>query len=67
MATKEKLGEVEANHATIINILEQEKECHKDTIDKLALEESSLAATKNELVASRVSKHEIQSVIGKIP
>ena len=58
LATKDKLSEVESSHATIIGILEQEKNSHKDTIDKLANEEANHLGTKNELSANRVSQHE---------
>ena len=61
LATKDKLSEVESSHATIIGILEQEKNTHKDTIDKLANEEANHLGTKNELSAKRVSEHEHES------
>ena len=51
--TKSKLSDVETNYASISDAMEKEKNCHKETIDKLAIEESNHMITQTKLTESK--------------
>ena len=53
LTTKDKLVDVETNYASISDAMEKEKNCHKETIDKLAIEESNHMITQTKLTESK--------------
>ena len=48
LTTKNKLSDVETSYASLIDAMEKERNCHKETIEKLAAEESNHIITKTE-------------------
>ena len=53
LTTKNKLSDVETSYASLIDAMEKEKNCHKETLDKLAVEESNHMITQTELKESK--------------
>ena len=55
------MGEIEASHASIVSILEQEKTSHTETIEKLEKVEASHIVTLSELEKGIALIGEIQA------
>ena len=53
LTTKNKLSDLETSYASLNNAMEKERNCHKETIDKLAFEESNHMITRNECKESK--------------
>ena len=53
LTTKNKLSNIENSYASLIDAMEKEKNCHKETLDKLAVEESNHMITQTECKESK--------------
>ena len=53
MTTKSKLSDVETSYASLNEAIEKERNCHKETIDKLGVEEANHMITQTELMESK--------------